>query len=65
MTALVGRAHGIGAAFPSAIVQTGTTKIATIKSRLANSWPPALIVLGLILTVGWNAGLLWLLYELV
>jgi hypothetical protein len=66
MTALVERAHEIGSAFPSpAVSRIGMTKMAAIKSKLSASWPPALIVLGLILTLGWNAGLLWLVYELV
>jgi len=46
-------------------VGVGMAKIAAIKSRLSASWPPVMIVLGLILTLGWTVGLAWLLLRLV
>jgi hypothetical protein len=66
MTAFVEHAHQLGAAFPPrAASRTATRIVAAIKNRLANFWPPALIVFGLVLTLGWNVGLVWLLYELI
>jgi hypothetical protein len=66
MTAFVEHAHELGATFsPTAAVQTATRSVAAIKSKLANFWPPALIALGLLLTLGWNVGLVWLLYLLI
>jgi hypothetical protein len=66
MTAFVEHAHELGVAFPpTGDPPTVTRTVATIKSRLANFWPPALIVFGLVLTLGWNVGLAWLLYELI
>jgi hypothetical protein len=55
MTAFVEHAHEFGSAH----------RIATIKSKIANFWPPALIALGLVLTLTWNVGLVWLLYMLI
>ena len=66
MTAFVEHAHELGVAFsPTGAPPTATRTVATIRSRLANFWPPALIGFGLVLTLGWNVGLAWLLYELI
>jgi hypothetical protein len=66
MTAFAEHAHELGTTFPPAAdAQTATHRVATLKSRLANFWPPALIALGLALTLSWNVGLVWLLYELI
>jgi hypothetical protein len=66
MTATTERAHQVGTAFStSAVAQIGAAKISAIKKTLSNLWPPTLIVLGLVLTLGWNVGLVWLLFELV
>jgi hypothetical protein len=66
MTALVEHAHELGVTFPSTgAPPTATRTVATIRSRLANFWPPALIAFGLVLTLGWNVGLVWLLYSLI
>ena len=64
MTAFFEHAYELGAKQHTAAAPTPTRTIATIRSRLANLWPPALIGFGLILTLGWNVGLVWLLYEL-
>jgi hypothetical protein len=66
MTALVEHAHELGGTFQSTdALPTPTRTVATIRSRLANFWPPVLIAFGLVLTLGWNVGLAWLLYELI
>jgi hypothetical protein len=66
MTAFLERAHELGVTFPHTdTAPTATRTVAKIRSRLANFWPPALIAFGLVLTLGWNAGLVWLLYELI
>jgi hypothetical protein len=66
MTAFVEHAHELGGTFPpTGAPPTATRTVATIGSRLANFWPPALIAFGLVLTLGWNVGLVWLLYELI
>jgi hypothetical protein len=66
MTAFVEHAHQLGATFPSTAAQsTATRRVAAIKNRLASFWPPALIAFGLVLTLGWNVGLVWLLYEFI
>lgn len=66
MTAFVEHAHELGVTFPATgAPSTATRTVATIKSKLANFWPPALIAFGLVLTLGWNVGLVWVLYELI
>jgi hypothetical protein len=66
MTVFVERAHELGVTFPpTSAPPTAPRTVATIKSKLANFWPPALIALGLVLTLGWNVGLAWLLYEII
>jgi hypothetical protein len=66
MTAFFEHAHELDATPQVAAVgPTATRQIATIKSKLASFWPPALIALGLLLTLGWNVGLVWLLYLLI
>jgi hypothetical protein len=66
MTAFAEHAHQFGATLPhTAESPTATRRVAAIKNRLANFWPPALIGFGLVLTLGWNVGLVWLLYELI
>ena len=37
----------------------------TITAKLAHLWPAAILGLGLVLTIAWNAGLFWLLYSVV
>jgi hypothetical protein len=66
MTALVEHAHELGVAFPPTDAPpNATSTFAAIRSRLVKFWPPALIAIGLVLTLGWNVGLVWLLYELI
>jgi len=66
MSAFVERTHEFGVTFPPTDASpTATRRVATIRSRLANFWPPALIALGLVLTLSWNIGLAWLLYLLI
>jgi hypothetical protein len=66
MIAFVEHAHELGATFPpTADARTAPPSVAAIKSKLANFWPPVLIALGLLLTLGWNVGLVWLLYLLI
>jgi hypothetical protein len=66
MTAFVEHAQQLGATFPpTADSATATHRVAAIKNRLANFWPPALIAFGFVLTLGWNVGLVWLVYELI
>jgi hypothetical protein len=36
------------------------TKAVAIKGALAGLWPPAMIGLGVLLTLAWSGGLLWL-----
>lgn len=50
---------------PAALAPAQMSEGSTIKSRIINSWPAALVGLGLVLTIGWNVGLLWLLYRVV
>ena len=66
MTAFVEHAHEFGVTLPpTGTPPTAIRTVAMIRSRLANFWPPALIGFGLVLTLGWNVGLVWLLYELI
>jgi hypothetical protein len=66
MTAFFQHAYEFGAKLQhTTAAPTATGTFATIRSELANFWPPALIAFGLILTLGWNVGLVWLLYELI
>ena len=66
MTVFFEHAYELGAKLQhTAAAPTATRTFATIRSWLANFWPPALIAFGLILTLGWNVGLVWLLYELI
>lgn len=66
MTAFFEHAYEFGAKLQhTAAAPTATRTFATIKGKLAKFWPPALIAFGLILTLGWNVGLVWLLYELI
>jgi hypothetical protein len=61
MTAQIETQNGIEAALPS--VAGAVT--ATNATRLADLWPPAMIGLGLILTLGWNVGLFLLLWRVI
>jgi hypothetical protein len=57
MTAIAERAQEIGtASSPAAAVPPGW-----IKERLAEMWLMTMVVLGLVLSVIWTGGLLWLL----
>jgi len=38
---------------------------ATIKARLAGLWPPVVVGFGVILTMAWAGGLLWLLHYVI
>ena len=38
---------------------------AAIKKKFADLWPAAMLGVGLVLTVVWNAGLFWLLFAVV
>jgi hypothetical protein len=37
----------------------------SLKRRVADLWPTAIVAVGLSLSVAWTAGLFWLLYMLV
>ena len=40
-------------------------KAVAIKGAVAGAWPPAMIGLGLVLTLAWSGSLLWLLVRMV
>jgi hypothetical protein len=40
-------------------------KAVAIKGALAGLWPPAMIALGLLLTLAWGGSLLWLFVRMV
>jgi hypothetical protein len=66
MTAIVERPQEISVAYTMpADARFGMAKITAIKSQLSASWPPVMIVLGLILTLVWTIGLAWLSLRLV
>ena len=61
MAAQVGTPNGTEAVLPSAAIA-----ITAMNARsLANLCPPAIIALGLVLTLGWNVGLLLLLWRVI
>jgi len=62
MTAsFAGGASGIEAPSASSAVARRTT----IKARLAGLWPPVVVGFGLLLTMAWAGGLLWLLHLVI
>jgi hypothetical protein len=63
MTMLVERAHKIEAT--TAPLSKSVTSKAMVKAKFDDLWPQAVLALGLSLTVGWTAGLVWLLYLVV
>ena len=72
MAAFVDSAQGIGTALSvpaslsaPATVSAASASAGSIRTRLSNLWPPTLIVLGLVLTLLWNAGLLLLLVWVI
>ena len=42
-----------------------TPKAAAIRGTIAEVWPPAMIGLGLLLTLAWSGSLLWLFVRMV
>ena len=40
-------------------------KAVSIKGTMAGVWPPAMIGLGLVLTLAWSGGLLWLFVRMI
>ena len=40
-------------------------KAVAIKGAVAGAWPPAMIGLGLVLTLAWSGSLLWLFVRMV
>jgi hypothetical protein len=62
MAALVGSVHAIAASAQRSPTVASFTKI---KSRLVELWPPAIVAVGLGLSVAWTASLFWLLYAIV
>lgn len=62
-TSIVGNAAEIEASSTSSLPIVA--RKATLKAKLAGLWPPAVIAFGLVLTVAWAAGLLWLLHFVV
>jgi hypothetical protein len=61
MTAVVERkdhAEAVSVPAPAA-------SIAAIKATLAGVWPPVMIALGVVLTLLWDGGLLWLLERTI
>jgi hypothetical protein len=56
-----------GVAEVEAVISSSAAAAAgqAIKFKLANLWPLAILGLGFVLTVAWNAGLFWLLYSVV
>jgi hypothetical protein len=63
MTDTTESADVIGAA--AAAPEAAMTASPAAGVKLADLWPAATLVLGLVLTVAWNAGLFWLLYSVV
>ena len=61
MATLVGRVHQI----ESSRQCSRATSSTTFKSRVVETWPQTIIVLGLGLSLLWTASLFWLLYEIV
>jgi hypothetical protein len=41
------------------------TKAVAIKGAMAGAWPPAMIGLGLVLTLAWSGSLLWLFMRMI
>jgi hypothetical protein len=41
------------------------TKAVTIKGAMVGMWPPAMIGLGLVLTLAWSGSLLWLFVRMI
>jgi hypothetical protein len=62
-TSFVGNVSKIEAPSTSSLPTVGGKT--TIKARLNGLWPPVVIGFGLVLTVAWAAGLLWLLHRVV
>lgn len=61
MTAFVEAAQPMG----TASLPASGTSTSTIGARLADLWPLAMIVLGLVLTLIWAGGWVWLLLSFV
>jgi hypothetical protein len=40
-------------------------KVVAVKGAMAGVWPPAMIGLGLVLTLAWSGSLLWLLVRMI
>ena len=40
-------------------------KAVSIKGAMAGVWPPAMLGLGLVLTLAWSGGLLWLFVRMI
>jgi hypothetical protein len=40
-------------------------KAVSIKGAMAGMWPPAMLGLGLVLTLAWSGGLLWLFVRMI
>ena len=55
MIAVVEREDAEAVSCPAAVAP-----IAAIKAKLARVWPPVMIALGVVLTLLWDGGLLWL-----
>jgi hypothetical protein len=63
MTDTIETADVIGAA--AAAPEAAMAAPPAVAVKLADLWPAAMLALGLVLTVAWNAGLFWLLYSVV
>ena len=42
-----------------------TAKAVALKGAMAGAWPPAMIGLGLVLTLAWSGSLLWLFVRMI
>lgn len=61
MTGFTGSVHEIEAASRPAIVFAGKT----LKARITDLWPVAVIAFGVLLIIAWTGGLSWLLLSLL
>jgi hypothetical protein len=41
------------------------TKVVAIRGAMAGVWPPAMIGVGLVLTLAWSGSLLWLFVRMI
>lgn len=61
MTDFVATGHAVRTRSPAAFGGS----FATIRTKLVDAWPLAMIAFGVVLTLVWSAGLFWLLLSLL